>query len=570
MAYTNFTNCTEEEYLEVIYSQDDKNRIKIWFNNVELEDAGEYCESLNGTNRILPNDGSKRFSLDNFVAKDYTLVLRDLPEETIIADQIEISIGTVVDIEYVVTSDETYLIGKNYYSYSNNNYTLLVAGIDYEIDTAITGTVYETSDIYEDVPIGIFNLQDIPTTDKNKTTLKLRDNRVKFDFDYNALPLIETLGGTATLGDILDDICNIAGVTNNVGSFDGDDIEIAIYDNSIKATTYVSYILEQGGYIPTIDRDGSLIKIDLSDLATYRIPLSIVEKYEIGTPYTIQRVVYESGIIKYESSSDETLDTLYLNSANPYIQEQEQIDNIYTKLNGFSIDSANTGKILGNPAIDPYDLIEIYDDEDENENVILTTFANNTYSFTGVHRQTFDTQIGLEERTENVSKNSEQSFRKYAKTSIDNIEGKIVLATGDINDLEGRVSTAEATLDSQGARLDIVSTNIDPTTGDVLELKRTGYELGANGLIIDDEQGYKAVKNTTGDYYYENNVMIGKYTKDGSVQKDLALFGKYYYGIDENLDVENFTKDDAMFVGQLYEDNNGESAFGHFFNGGGI
>ena len=221
MAYTNFTNCTEEEYLEVIYSQDDKNRIKIWFNNVELEDAGEYCESLNGTNRILPNDGSKRFSLDNFVAKDYTLVLRDLPEETIIADQIEISIGTVVDIEYVVTSDETYLIGKNYYSYSNNNYTLLVAGIDYEIDTAITGTVYETSDIYEDVPIGIFNLQDIPTTDKNKTTLKLRDNRVKFDFDYNALPLIETLGGTATLGDILDDICNIAGVTNNVGSFDG-------------------------------------------------------------------------------------------------------------------------------------------------------------------------------------------------------------------------------------------------------------------------------------------------------------------------------------------------------------
>ena len=774
MAYTNFTNCTEEEYLEVIYSQDDKNRIKIWFNNVELEDAGEYCESLNGTNRILPNDGSKRFSLDNFVSKEYTLVLRDLPEETIIADQIQISIGTVVDIEYVVTSDETYLIGKNYYSYSNNNYTLLVAGIDYQIDSAITGTVYETSDIYEDVPIGIFNLQDIPTTDKNKTTLKLRDNRVKFDFDYNALPLIETLGGTATLGDILDDICNIAGVTNNVGSFDGDDIEIAIYDNSIKATTYVSYILEQGGYIPTIDRDGSLIKIDLSDLATYRIPLSIVEKYEIGTPYTIQRVVYESGIIKYESSSDETLDTLYLNSANPYIQEQEQIDNIYTKLNGFSIDSATTGKLLGNPAIDSYDLIEVYDDDEDmppsgytkveyiestgtqwiatnftpvekmtyyfdiektgtrqtadqyligyynddctyaplylghdtsdgkigyaygnsywlytdtilpinerhsiktylgNDNMIIwldgeqigkstpatprnfgtprtinvfaygyrtsnlvnygfigkvyrlyakdnndnllfdyipcirdndsvaglydlvnnqfytnsgtgtfnvgnaiptyifKTLANNTYSFTGVHRQTFDTQIGLEERTENVSKNSEQSFRKYAKTSIDNIEGKIVLATGDINDLEGRVSTAEATLDSQGARLDIVSTNIDPTTGDVLELKRTGYELGANGLIIDDEQGYKAVKNTTGDYYYENNVMIGKYTKDGSVQKDLALFGKYYYGIDENLDVENFTKDDAMFVGQLYEDNNGESAFGHFFNGGGI
>ena len=63
--------------------------------------------------------------------------------------------------------------------------------------------------------------------------------------------------------------------------------------------------------------------------------------------------------------------------------------------------------------------------------------------------------------------------------------------------------------------------------------------------------------------------MIGKYTKDGSVQKDFALFGRYYYGIDENLDVENFTKDDAMFVAQLYEDGNGEDCFGHFYNGGG-
>ena len=529
MAYTNFTNCTANQYNEIIYSQEDKNRIRIWFNNVELEDAGEYCESLTGTNRILPNDGKNIFSLDNFISKEYTLTLRDLPNNVIIADQVKISIGTLVD--------------------SNNN-------------------------TYEDVPIGVFNIQDTPTTDSNKISIKLRDNRVKFDFNYNAQPLIESLGGSATLGQILNNICFLANVTNNVGNFDGDNIEVSIYDNSISATTYVSYILEQGGYIPTIDRYGNLIKIDISNLTTHRIPLSLVEKYEIGTPYEIERVVYESGIIKYESSNNEALDTLYLNSANPYITEQEQIDNIFEKLEGFVIDSVVTGRILGNPAIDSYDLIEIYDDEQLNEPTVFKTLANNAYTFNGVHRNTFDTQIGKEQRTENVSLNSEPTFRKYAKTSIDNLENSISLTVGEINDLGDAIEETSLELTKQSARIDVATTNINPETGDVLELKRTGYELGANGLIIDDEQGYKSVSNTTGTYYYDNDNMIGKYTKDGSVQKDMALFGKYYYGIDEEVNVETFTKDDAMFIAQMYTaqwtDKNGvshsEEGFGHFFN----
>ena len=47
----------------------------------------------------------------------------------------------------------------------------------------------------------------------------------------------------------------------------------------------------------------------------------------------------------------------------------------------------------------------------------------------------------------------------------------------------------------------------------------------------------------------------------------MGRIGKYYYGIDEVLDVENFTKNDAMFVGQLYTDGNNEVGFGHFYNG---
>ena len=31
MAYTNLSHCTVNEYLDVIYSQDDKNRARFWY-----------------------------------------------------------------------------------------------------------------------------------------------------------------------------------------------------------------------------------------------------------------------------------------------------------------------------------------------------------------------------------------------------------------------------------------------------------------------------------------------------------------------------------------------------------
>lgn len=694
MAYTNFTNCTKQQYTNIIYSQEDINRIRIWFNNVEFTDAGEYCVSLTGTNRILPTDGSKRFTLSNFIAKEYDLVLRDVPQEVVIQDQVKISIGTLVD---------------------------------------------ETNGIYEDVPIGIFNIQDTPTTDNNQITIKLRDNRVKFDFNYNAQPLIEQSGGSATLGAILNDMCTKAGVTNDVSSFVGDDIAVAIYDNTIKATNYVGYIAEQAGAIPIITREGHLDFVYLDNLQTWQIPLDIVEKYELGTPYQIERVVYESGTIKYETSSDITLDTLYLDSSNMYITTQAQVNTVFGIVEDFELDSALTGKVLGNPAIDPHDIIEIYgyytEDEDGNatfvadtNTIVLRTLANNTYNYSGVSTNTFETQIGKEERKENVIKSGDESFKAWARSEINNLDVRITNTVGKVGELEEtvygeyvltedttfiadktyyvkvgdddyepyeqyelttdetfqsgttyyylvdgeyevysnynvgdeipentiyianytigssipsntyydlieqsslekRLSVAEETLTEQGLTLEIKTAKIDNegnaqeflSTGSTYSLtsdstfqsgkqyyKKSGsnyiaatvtvgdtipsntyyekinanyitYSMNKDGLsIADNVSGYKSITNSTGQFYYDNNEMIGKYTKDGSVQKDLALYGRYFYGIDDDrVNVEQFKKDDAMFMAQLYEaqwtdENNNthtETGFGHFYNG---
>lgn len=381
---------TSNEYKQIIYSGDARHKLKIWFNGNELVNADNYCEKIIRYPRILPQDGSKRFSLDNFVSQQITIILHDI-NVNIIQDQVEISIGTLI---------------------SENN--------------------------YEYVPLGIFNIQGNPKTDKNKITITLRDNRTKFDVGYNAKPLIDAGGGKATKKQILNDICEKAGVISDVTSFLGENDDIGIYDNSITGTIYVSYIAEQAGRIPIIKRNGHLDFINLKELTVIKIPLYLVEKYEIGDNYSIQRVVYESGIIKYETSNDETLDTLFINSANPYIQNQEHINNILQNVNGFEIDSVKTGEIMGDPAIDPYDLIQIYGYYDENnhfvddENVVVfTTLANHTMTYTGKIINVYDTQIGLEERKNNVTISGEATYRKYAKTEYDAMNAEITLLAGE-------------------------------------------------------------------------------------------------------------------------------------------
>lgn len=153
--------------------------------------------------------------------------------------------------------------------------------------------------------------------------------------------------------------------------------------------------------------------------------------------------------------------------------------------------------------------------------------------------------------------------------------------TGDIyevvnNGILGRIQATEIKQTNQALEIDVIDSRfnddgsakalktenepVDPT-------KKTTYTFDKDGIRIGKStDDYNSLQDNTGTYYYEKGTMIGKYTKDGSVQKDLALFGKYYYGIDETLNVSTFTVADAKFVAQWYN-NGSESGMGHFWNG---
>ena len=501
---------TSNLYKNKIYSSDARHKLEISF----LENADLYCEKLTVKPRILPN-GSKRFGLDNFVSKETELILHhiDLDE---VPEQIEISIGTQTSGDY-----------------------------------------------YENVPIGVFNISDKPTTDKNKTTFKLYDNAIKFDFNYDGHELIEANGGSATKKQILQDICAKANVVLNVTSFLGENDLISTYDSTITARTYISYLAEQAGAIATIDRDGSLIFIYINDLETIKIPLSIVEKYSLGKPYTIGRVLYEDGIRKFDNPHEDeqyTGDMLYINSSNPYISGQEQIDNIYNIVNGFTIDSMTTGKILGDPAIDPWDLIEIYDDSVEDYGIVYDnvpviyndkrlkfpryvtlckTLASYTMTYTGKIINTYNTQIGEEKRNENVSINGEANFRKYAKTSIDEINNNINLLVEEQDEQNDRLTELDVNINRIQAMFQLTGgSNLIKNSQFLLTDEVWTRTINANGYCTELGAGYNSslIGQTTAiaSIIMKNASIVTKDENINGIKINQAYNFSFYYTMDAN------------------------------------
>ena len=101
-------------------------------------------------------------------------------------------------------------------SYNNDELTLgsvTAQTIDLKLyKTAVPDTInkvyIETGITDEIIPIGYFNVDDISKDDDYTITLKLRDNMIKFEFNYNG----SELSYPCSILTILKDICSKAGV----------------------------------------------------------------------------------------------------------------------------------------------------------------------------------------------------------------------------------------------------------------------------------------------------------------------------------------------------------------------
>jgi len=229
------------------------------------------------------------------------------------------------------------------------------------------------------------------------------------------------------------------------------DKQVTVYDNTISARTYLSYISEQAGGFACIGRDGKLYIRTIGE-SIAELPLKYFQNFKWGDKFKFTRVRYEDGIQLFEKGNT-TGNTIYLNQDNMYIVDQEQIDNIYNQLNGLEVYSFEGDSII-DPALDIGDLLLI-----DNKYVIY----QGSSQYAGKFKASIKSKIQCKEKEETMSrKPSQKTINRRVQSQIDQADGKITQLVNQTTEHEEKLAQQQIDIDS-----------IKQTVKDSVEYKRT-------------------------------------------------------------------------------------------------
>lgn len=213
--------------------------------------------------------------------------------------------------------------------------------------------------------------------------------------------------------------------------------EISVYDNTVSARTYLSYISEQAGGFACIGRDGKLyIKTIGEHLG--ELPLKYFQNFKWGDKFKVSRVRYEDGIQLFENG-DASNNTVYINQENMYIVDQEQIDNIYSKLNGLEVYSFEGDSII-DPALDVGDILII-----DNKKVIY----QGSGQYAGKFKASISSKIQCKSKEETTTRTaSQKTINRRVESRIDQAEGQITQLTSQTSEHEEKIVQHQQDIDS--------------------------------------------------------------------------------------------------------------------------
>lgn len=155
-------------------------------------------------------------------------------------------------------------------------------------------------------------------------------------------------------------------------------------------------------------------------------------------------------------------------------------------------------------------------------------------------------------------------FNSEILISQDQIQQSVTENSNNLTEMFESVNQVKQTITSQDLLIEVISKNIDKSTGDIREVSTiNGFKFNDEGLNISTSQdGFNALHNAVGSYYKDVDAILSQITKDGIINRDLELYGIFKYG---KADFD----DEPMFIAQMYQNEEGETGFGHFYNGGG-
>lgn len=225
-------------------------------------------------------------------------------------------------------------------------------------------------------------VDNVEEVDKDTLKYTLTDKLVDLNYYYDASELINQKSGSAKLSEILADMCSKIGleVDENINWID--DIDVTWYDNTILARDYAGFIAENNaGYIFILP-NGKLTIRQHNMASKYDINIEDCEDVTIGEKHVITKVVYDNGTVKYEAG-DDTGNTLYINSENVFIINQEQINKIYNSVKGFAFYSVSTENCPINEEVKAGDVITFIDGDNKYPTIATIDLEYNVGWFGG-------------------------------------------------------------------------------------------------------------------------------------------------------------------------------------------
>lgn len=275
---------------------------------------------------------------------------------------------------------------------------------------------------------------------------------IKFEFNYDGSELISK--GEATLLQVAQDICNKAGVELGATSFLNSDKKVSVYDNTITAREYISYIAESAGCFACIDRKGKLCFREFGQDET-EIPLEMFGEYKWGEEFKISKVSYEDGVRSFKFG-DDTRNNLWINQENIYIVDEDQVQKIYNKIKDLTVNTFE-GKVIIDPTIDIGDKIVI-----NGKNVIY----QGEMSLEGRFIAQISSKIQIKQKEETtVKKESQKVVNRRVQSNIDQIEGKITQLVQETTEHEEKLTEHKQTIDSINDKVSNIADLTENATG---------------------------------------------------------------------------------------------------------
>lgn len=277
------------------------------------------------------------------------------------------------------------------------------------------------------------------------------------------------------------------------------DKEIAVYDNTVSARTYVSYIAESAGGFACIGRDGKLYIKTIGE-TTATLPIKYFQNFKWGEKIKITRVSYEDGIQSFKNG-DTTGNTIHISQDNMFIVDQEQIDNIYNQINGLEVYSFEGDSII-DPAWDIGDLLII-----DNKKVIFQGSAD----FGGKWKASINSKIQCKSKEETTTrKSSQKTINRRVESSISQIDGKITQLAEQTTEHEEKITQVEQDVDGLKQKVSQVA----DLTREIKGMKTITLENCVEGELLELHVygnntvfKYQVLRD---DLYLSNDLILGK------------------------------------------------------------